>query len=79
MLPNNGLRAELLEIGYENAAGFDPDPKQKTIFRTYGAYVGSASFLIFNPTGQPVWFQQDPRTIDINFAKRILTRVRDES
>jgi tetratricopeptide (TPR) repeat protein len=70
-------RDELLEIGYENAAGFDPDMTGKSLFRAYGAYVGSATFLIFDTNGHPAWFQQDPRTVDINLAKRILERLRD--
>ncbi len=71
-------RDELLSIGYENAAGFDPDLTGKSLFRAYGAFIGSATFLIFDASGQPVWFQQDPRTVDVNLAKRILERVRDE-
>jgi len=73
----NAMRSELLEVSYQNAAGFDPDLAGKSLFKLYGAYVGSATFMIFDRQGQPVWFQQDPRTIDINFARSILIRLRD--
>ena len=73
----DGLRHELAGMGYSAAAGFDPDLKDKGLFRAWGVYVGSATFLIIDKQGQPVWFQQDPRTRDSNLVKSILLRVRD--
>jgi len=71
------LRDELRDMGFQSSAGFDPDLRTKNIFRTYGAYVGSATFMIIDQNGHPVWFQQDPRTIDANFAANALKHVRD--
>lgn len=71
----DSLREELLTSGYSGAAGFDPDLAKRGLFRAWGVYVGSATFLIINQQGQPVWFQQDPRTRDANLIKAILGRV----
>lgn len=73
----DGLRLELNNAGYESAAGFDPDISGRGIFREWGVYVGSASFLIVDKQGRPVWFQQDPRTRDSNFARNLLLMNRD--
>ena len=69
------LRAELNSIGYQGAAGFDPDADGKSLIRSYKANVGSATFLVIDAEGKPAWFQQDPRTIDINLGKNILRRI----
>ena len=71
----DGLRQELAGIGYSGTAGFDPDLTDRKLFRAWGVYVGSASFLIIDKLGQPVWFQQDPRTRDSNLVKSILLQV----
>lgn len=68
------LREELLKLGYEGAAGFDPDPDGKKLFRAYQANVGSATFLVVNRRGELVWFMQDPRGVDTRFAEAILQR-----
>lgn len=73
----DNLRLELGNAGYESAAGFDPDISGRELFRAWGVYVGSASFLIVDRQGHPVWFQQDPRTQDSNLAKNLLLRIRD--
>tara|TARA_Y100000758_G_scaffold290241_1_gene243618 strand:- start:96 stop:1028 length:933 start_codon:yes stop_codon:yes gene_type:complete len=74
----DGLRLELSNAGYQGAAGFDPDMKPpRKIFDAWNVYVGSASFLIVDKRGHPVWFQQDPRTRDSNLARNLLLRTRD--
>ena len=74
----DGLRLELSNAGYQGAAGFDPDMKPpRKIFSAWNVYVGSASFLIVDKRGHPVWFQQDPRTRDSNLARNLLLRTRD--
>ena len=70
------LRAELVSLEYESAGGIDPDGIGKKVFRAYGAFVGSATFVIIDRRGQPAWFQQDPRTVDVNFAKALLERLK---
>jgi tetratricopeptide (TPR) repeat protein len=69
------MQRELEEIGYKGSAGFDPDAKNKEIFRAYQAFVGSATFIAINRRGEPVWYQQDPRDIDVQFACAILKRL----
>ena len=69
------MRQELQELGYEGAAGFDPDFANKTAFRSFHAMIGSATFVIVDATGNLAWFQQDPRRQDVNFAKSILKRI----
>ncbi len=69
------LRQELAGTGYTGAAGFDPDLTGRKLFRSWGVFVGSATFLIIDKQGRPVWFQQDPRTRDTNLVKSILLRV----
>ena len=69
------LRQELAGTGYAGAAGFDPDLTGRKLFRSWGVFVGSATFLIIDKQGRPVWFQQDPRTRDTNLVKSILLRV----
>ena len=77
-LENVLLPLELSNTGYQSAAGFDPDMKApRKIFDAWNVYVGSASFLIVDKQGRPVWFQQDPRTRDSNLARNLLLRARD--
>ena len=71
----DSLRNELVASGYSEAAGFDPDLTSRKLFRSWGVFVGSATFLIIDKQGRPVWFQQDPRTRDTNLVKSILRRV----
>ena len=71
------LREDLRERGYEGAAGFDPDPDGKSLFRAYKANVGSATFLAIDPAGNVAWFQQDPREVDANLARAILLRLKE--
>lgn len=72
----DALLLELAGIDYRSAAGFDPDGSGKRIFRAFGANVGSATFFVIDPAGNLVWFQQDPRGIDVNLAKSIIDRVK---
>jgi tetratricopeptide (TPR) repeat protein len=69
------LKEELGRLGYDGAAGFDPDDTQKTIFRRYLANVGSATFIILNRRGELVWYMQDPRGVDVQFAEALIERV----
>ncbi len=69
------LRLELQQLGYKGAAGFDPDARSKSLFRKYSAGVGSATFIIVNAQGQVVWFMQDPRGEDVQFARTLLRRA----
>jgi len=71
----DSLTAELGTLEYEGAAGFDPDADKKQIFRKYHANVGSATFVILNRRGELVWFMQDPRGQDVQFAAELLKRV----
>ena len=71
------LREELGQIDYRGAAGFDPDAERKSLFRTYKANVGSATFIAFDRDGNLAWFQQDPRAVDANLARTILLRLKD--
>ncbi|HZN59677.1 MAG TPA: hypothetical protein VFD71_16505 [Planctomycetota bacterium] len=66
------MKEELGRLGFEGAAGFDPDETNKSIFRRFQANVGSATFLIINARGEVVWSMQDPRGIDVQFAERLL-------
>ncbi len=68
------LREELGRLQYDAAAGFDPDEQNKLIFRRYLANVGSATFIILNRRGELVWFQQDPRGVDVHFAEALMTQ-----
>lgn len=68
------LREEHARIGYEGAAGLDPDDVNKTVFRRFLANVGSATFIVINRRGELVWYQQDPRGVDVDFAKAVLTQ-----
>ncbi|HLU50142.1 MAG TPA: hypothetical protein VK116_18725, partial [Planctomycetota bacterium] len=70
------LLIELAQLEYRSAAGFDPDADGKRIFRTFGANVGSATFFVVDTEGKLVWFQQDPRAVDVNLAKSIIERNR---
>ncbi|MCZ6791991.1 MAG: tetratricopeptide repeat protein [Planctomycetota bacterium] len=71
------LRDDLRSRGYRGSAGFDPDAANKSIFRAYRANVGSATFVAIDRQGNYVWFQQDPRTVDVNLARTILLRLKD--
>jgi len=69
------LRTELEDLGFSGPAGFDPDVEGKSLFRAFHATVGSATFHIADRDGRLVWFQQDPRGIDVDFALALLDRV----
>ncbi len=68
------LKEELARVRYESAAGFDPDEQNKTIFRRHLANIGSATFIVLNRRGELVWFQQDPRGIDVKFAEAVMAQ-----
>jgi tetratricopeptide (TPR) repeat protein len=68
----DSLREDLSKLGFEGAAGYDPDGDGKKLFRAYQANVGSATFLVANRQGEIVWFMQDPRGVDTRFAEAIL-------
>lgn len=76
---HDNLNAELGTLGYEGAAGVDPDAEGKQIFRKYHANVGSATFVIINRRGELVWFMQDPRGVDVQFAEELLKNVAERS
>jgi tetratricopeptide (TPR) repeat protein len=69
------LREELASLGYESAAGFDPDAENKSLFLAYKVYVGSASFVVIDREGRPVFFQQDPTKVRVKLAQAVLRRV----
>ena len=71
----SGLRQELYWMGFKGAAGFDPDAVKKSLFGRFQATAGSATFYIINPAGNVVWFMQDPRGIDVAFARKLLDRA----
>ncbi|MBN1443114.1 MAG: tetratricopeptide repeat protein [Planctomycetes bacterium] len=73
------MRRELESLGYEGAAGLDPDADNKGLFRAYMANVGSASFIVIDRRGLLRWFQQDPRSVDVNLANGILQRALSEN
>ena len=68
------FREELSKWGYGGPAGFDPDASKNSLFRSFQAYVGSATFIIVSPAGELVWFMQDPRGEDTTFARMLLSR-----
>ena len=68
----DSLREELSKLGYEGAAGYDPDADGRKLFHAYQANVGSATFLVVNRRGELVWFMQDPRGVDVRFGEAIL-------
>ena len=72
------LKDELFSLEYESAAGFDPDYLEKRLFRLYGAFIGSATFIIIDANGHPIWYQQDPRGVDAGLAKELLRRARKQ-
>ncbi len=65
--------ANALEI--QCPVGLDPDAKEKSMFDAFGATVGSATFVVIDREGKYVWFQQDPRPIDVKFSLAIVDRV----
>lgn len=69
------MQEELEKVGYGGPAGFDPDVSGKAIFRSFKANVGSATFFVVDPEGRLVWFMQDPRGVDTQFAKAFLERT----
>lgn len=71
------LRQELAELSYVGAAGFDPDAARKGLFRSLHANIGSATFVAVDRAGDLVWFQQDPRGVDVRLARSILTRLEE--
>ncbi len=79
LLRQEELRQELGSLGYLGAAGFDPDSENQSLFRAHGVKVGTASFLILDRGGNLVWFMEDPRPLDVEFVKSIMTRVARES
>jgi len=72
------MREELGRIGYEGAAGLDPDNANKTTFRRFQANVGSATFVILNRRGEVVWYMQDPRGVDVHFAETLLRQAMEK-
>ena len=80
LLRQEALREELDRLGYSAAAGFDPDAESQSLFRdAYGVKVGSPSLTIVDRDGNLVWFMEDPRALDVQFVKAIMTRVARES
>jgi hypothetical protein len=71
----SALRHEIERLGFMGAAGFDPDAIGRSLFRRFKANVGSATFYVLNPDGKVVWYMQDPRGVDVPFAKKILDRA----
>ncbi len=71
----DALRSELSALGYEGAAGFDPDADTWSLFRKYGASVGSATFVIINQRGEPIWCMQDPHSARLGVATTLLERA----
>jgi tetratricopeptide (TPR) repeat protein len=66
---------EMARAGYDGPAGFDPDIEGKNLFHAYHVKVGSATFVVADRQGELVWFMEDPRGIDVQFATRLLERV----
>ncbi len=62
-------------LNLECAVGLDPDASKKSLFDTFDATVGSATFVVIDRAGNYAWFQQDPRKIDGDFSIAILERI----
>jgi hypothetical protein len=69
------LADELARVGYDGPAGFDPDMEGRKIFHAYRVKVGSATLVVLNARGEPVWFMEDPKGIDAQFASKLMERV----
>jgi tetratricopeptide (TPR) repeat protein len=67
--------AEARALGLECPVGLDPDLLGKGLFRAFNVPVGSATFVILDRDGKYVWFQEDPRAIDVRFSQKILDRI----
>ena len=79
LLRQEELRQELGSLGYSGAAGFDPDAENQSLFRAYGIKIGTATLVILDRGGSPVWFMEAPRALDVEFVKSIMARVARES
>lgn len=78
MQRREALRAEMTELGVELPAGFDTTPNS-CIFRSLHATVGTASFIVYDKNGRPVWYLFDPRPLDRALIRRVLERLASES
>lgn len=70
----DNLRKELQDNELELSAGFDTSDKY-SVFRSLHATVGSASFIIFDSTGQAAWYHVDPTERDLNTLQRVADRL----
>jgi tetratricopeptide (TPR) repeat protein len=67
--------AHLASRGYKGAAGFDPDAQGRKLINSFHIRYGTATFLIANRKGELVWFMEDPRPFDVEFAKKLMEAV----
>ena len=69
------LRSDLQSMAYLGPAGFDPDSVERSLFDAFHATIGSATIVVIDRQGYPVWFQQDPHDAHINMVKAIMKRL----
>ena len=69
------LRKDLAALGYEGPAGLDPDNTGQSLFRSWQANVGSATFMILDRQGRLAWHMTDPKASDVRLVSRILDRI----
>ena len=73
------MRDDLKKLGVTLPAGFDPDHKAQEILRTLHATVGpTATCIVFNRRGEPVWHLTDPQNMHRQLARRVIDRVLKE-
>ena len=72
------LRQEHSKEGVQLPAGFDMTENQR-VFRSVNATVGTATFILYDGEGRPVWYLQDPRNMDRMIVKRVMDRLLESS
>jgi hypothetical protein len=68
------MRQEMASLGIDLPAGFDVT-EYSTVFRALEAVVGTASLIVFDHEGRPVWRHVDPRRNAVNLLDRVITRL----
>ena len=74
------MSADLEQLGVTLPAGYDPDRANQKISRKLHATVGpTATCIVFNRRGEPVWYTSDPTDLDRNVARKVIERLLKEA
>ena len=68
------MRQEIEALGLSTPGGFDVTDKNM-VFRTLQAIVGTATLIVFDENGHPIWHHLDPTPNDVNVVDRVLGRL----